>query len=132
MRSIWWKLARRMVRPSSCCTASRNSGSGGRELIGPLAAAGFRVIAPDQRGYNLSGKPRGVDAYRLDTLAADVTALADACSLGRFSLVGHDWGASVAWWTATKHPERLERLVILNAPHPGDGPVHPLALSAEE
>ena len=91
---------------------------GWRELIGPLADAGWRVIAPDQRGYNLSGKPKGVRAYRLDELARDVLALADACGAQRFSLVGHDWGASVAWWVATKYPERLERLAILNAPHP--------------
>ncbi len=91
---------------------------GWRELIGPLADAGFRVIAPDQRGYNLSDKPKGVRAYRLDALAGDVIALADALGLDRFSLVGHDWGASVAWWTATQHSQRLERLAILNAPHP--------------
>jgi pimeloyl-ACP methyl ester carboxylesterase len=91
---------------------------GWRAQIGPLAAAGLRVAAPDQRGYNKSDKPNGVDAYRLDHLAADVLALADALGAQRFRLVGHDWGASVAWWLATRHPERLERLAILNAPHP--------------
>lgn len=91
---------------------------GWRAQIGPLAGAGYRVIAPDQRGYNLSDKPAGVDAYRLDTLAADVLALADAVGARTFSLVGHDWGASVAWWLATIAPERIERLAILNAPHP--------------
>jgi pimeloyl-ACP methyl ester carboxylesterase len=89
-----------------------------REQIGPLAEAGFRVVAPDQRGYNLSGKPKGARQYRLDLLAADVIALAESYGHRRFSLVGHDWGASVAWWTATIHPERLDRLVVLNAPHP--------------
>jgi pimeloyl-ACP methyl ester carboxylesterase len=91
---------------------------GWRELIGPLAAAGYHVIAPDQRGYNLSGKPAGVDAYRLDVLAQDVLALADACGAPSFRLVGHDWGASVAWWVATTAPQRLSRLAVLNAPHP--------------
>ena len=91
---------------------------GWRAQIGPLAAAGYRVIAPDQRGYNLSDKPRGARAYRLDSLAGDVLALASALGVDRFSLVGHDWGASVAWWLATIAPERIERLAILNAPHP--------------
>jgi pimeloyl-ACP methyl ester carboxylesterase len=90
-----------------------------RELIGPLAEAGFRVAAPDQRGYNLSGKPRGVAAYRLDLLAADIFALATALGRERFCVVGHDWGASVAWWMATgAQAQRLDRLAILNAPHP--------------
>lgn len=91
---------------------------GWRRQIGPLAGAGARVIAPDQRGYNLSDKPRGVGAYDLDTLAADVVALAEAHGRRTFRLVGHDWGGLVAWWTATRHPERVERLAVLNAPHP--------------
>jgi pimeloyl-ACP methyl ester carboxylesterase len=89
-----------------------------RELIGPLAAAGFRVAAPDQRGYNLSAKPKGVAAYRLDALATDIFALASALGRQTFSLVGHDWGASVAWWMATTGPERLARMAVMNAPHP--------------
>ena len=90
-----------------------------RQQIGPLAAAGFRVVAPDGRGYNLSDRPPGLDAYRLDRLAADVLALADALGFARFRLVGHDWGGIVAWRVAAKHPDRVERLAILNAPHPG-------------
>lgn len=89
-----------------------------REQIGPLAEAGFRVVAPDQRGYNLSSKPKGVTAYRLDALANDIFALASALGRQRFSVVGHDWGASVAWWMATTGAERLDRLAIMNAPHP--------------
>jgi pimeloyl-ACP methyl ester carboxylesterase len=89
-----------------------------RQQIPALAAAGYRVVAPDQRGYNLSAKPAGVAAYDLDVLAADVLALADHLGLGHLRLVGHDWGASVAWWIATTHPERLERLAVLNAGHP--------------
>jgi len=83
-----------------------------------LVAAGYRVIAPDQRGYNRSSKPRGATAYDLDALAADILGLADRLQLGRVRLVGHDWGASVAWWLATFHPERLDRIVVINAPHP--------------
>lgn len=91
---------------------------GWRRQFGPLAAAGHRVIAPDQRGYNLSDKPRGLAAYSLDRLAEDVVALLDALGLGRAPIVGHDWGAAVAWWTAIRFPERVERLAILNTPHP--------------
>ncbi|HEV2559553.1 MAG TPA: alpha/beta hydrolase [Microvirga sp.] len=91
---------------------------GWRQQIEALAEAGFRVVVPDQRGYNLSEKPRGVRAYDLDALAADVTALAQVYGNGRFHLVGHDWGGLVAWWAASRHPHRIERLVILNAPHP--------------
>jgi pimeloyl-ACP methyl ester carboxylesterase len=91
---------------------------GWRRQIGPLADAGFRVLAPDGRGYNRSDKPTGVGAYGLDTLVADVLGLADALGRERVSLVGHDWGGIVAWWAATRHPDRIERLAVLNAPHP--------------
>ncbi len=91
---------------------------GWREHIAPLAEAGFRVVAPDQRGYGESGKPEGVDAYGLDILAADVLAIATACGAQSFDVVGHDWGGIVAWWTALKYPRRLRRLIVLNAPHP--------------
>jgi len=91
---------------------------GWRHQIEPLAQAGFRVLAPDQRGYNLSDKPEGRRAYELDTLARDVIGLADALGYDTCSLVGHDWGGLAAWWTATRHPERINRLVAINAPHP--------------
>jgi pimeloyl-ACP methyl ester carboxylesterase len=91
---------------------------GWRHQIGPLAAAGLHVVAPDQRGYNLSDKPQGVAAYGIDRLAADVAGLADALGRERFDLIGHDWGGIVAWWVAARHPSRVERLAILNAPHP--------------
>ncbi|MCS6845722.1 MAG: alpha/beta hydrolase [Caldilineales bacterium] len=83
-----------------------------------LAAAGYRVWAPDQRGYNLSDKPRGVAAYDIDALAADVVGLIEATGHGQVALVGHDWGAAVAWWVAGRYPHRLRRLAILNVPHP--------------
>lgn len=91
---------------------------GWRQQIGPLAAAGHRVIAPDQRGYHLSEKPRGLAAYSLDRLAEDVVALLDAFGIERAPIVGHDWGAAVAWWTALRFPARVERLAVLNTPHP--------------
>ncbi|PIK68601.1 alpha/beta fold hydrolase [Methylobacterium frigidaeris] len=99
---------------------------GWRHQIGPLAGAGLRVVAPDQRGYGLSSRPDGIAAYHLDRLADDVIGLADALEQdtgqvtgrARFRLVGHDWGGLVAWWVASRHPERVERVAILNAPHP--------------
>lgn len=92
---------------------------GWRRQIGPLADAGLRVVAPDQRGYNRSSRPKGRDAYHLDVLARDVIALADAHGREKIALVGHDWGGLVAWWVAASYPERVERLVAINAPHPG-------------
>ena len=91
---------------------------GWRYQIGPLAEAGFRVLVPDQRGYHLSDKPEGRRAYDLDTLAKDVVGLADALGRRTFSVVGHDWGGLVAWWTASRYPDRVAKLVVLNAPHP--------------
>ncbi len=91
---------------------------GWRKQIPALAKAGYRVIAPDQRGYNLSDKPKGVNAYRVETLAQDILGLVDALGYDRINLVGHDWGAVVAWAFALWHPERLLKLGILNVPHP--------------
>lgn len=91
---------------------------GWRRQIKPLAEAGMRVWAPDQRGYNLSDKPYGIAAYRLDELAKDVLGLIDAAGVDRCYLAGHDWGGAVAWWMALHFPERLYKLAILNMPHP--------------
>src|ERR1700681_1382365 len=89
-----------------------------RDYFEPLADAGFRVAAPDQRGYNLSAKPDCAGAYRLYTLAEDIYALADALGAKTFNVAGHDWGAAVAWWMATRQPTRLERMGVVNTPHP--------------
>lgn len=86
--------------------------------IEPLAAAGFRVVAPDQRGYNLSSKPRGIANYALVHLVSDIMAIADRLGAQRFFLAGHDWGAAVAWSAALLHPQRIAKLGILNVPHP--------------
>jgi pimeloyl-ACP methyl ester carboxylesterase len=91
---------------------------GWRKQIPALTAAGFRLIVPDQRGYNLSDKPRGIAAYDVDILARDVIGLLDHFGLQKVRLVGHDWGAVVAWTVAIQYPERLEKLAILNVPHP--------------
>ena len=86
--------------------------------IEPLAQAGFRVIVPDQRGYNLSDKPLPCSAYRLDRLGGDVLAILDQLGAQQAYLAGHDFGASVAWWLLTAHPERFAAAAILNVPHP--------------
>jgi epoxide hydrolase 4 len=99
-----------------------------RLQIAPLAAAGFRVVAPDLRGYNLSSRPAGVEAYSSRLLAADVRGLIRELGAESALLVGHDWGGTVAWATAMSHPEVVDRLVIMNAAHPrklNEGLRHP-------
>jgi len=92
---------------------------GWHKQIPALADAGFRVAAPDQRGYNLSDKPASITSYRLARLAEDVVALAEALGHRQFYLAGHDWGAAVAWHTAECYPERVLKLAVLNVPYPG-------------
>ena len=89
-----------------------------RWQIPALAAAGFRVVAPDMRGYNLSEKPERVAAYRVERLVDDVAGLVRHLGAEKAHVVGHDWGGVVAWWMAMLAPERVDRLAILNAPHP--------------
>ena len=89
-----------------------------RPLVAPLSDAGFRLLIPDQRGYNQSDKPSRVRDYALDVLAQDVLGLIDAAGCAKVSLVGHDWGGVVAWWVAQEFPARVERLAVVNAPHP--------------
>ncbi len=84
-----------------------------------LAGAGFSAAAPDLRGYNLSDKPTGLDAYRLEHLVSDVAAVAASTGQPRVHVVGHDWGGVIAWTFASRYPELVDRLVIMNAPHLG-------------
>ncbi len=89
-----------------------------RRYLPILAEAGLFAVAPDQRGFNLSDKPRPVSAYALDVLADDVIGMMDALGKKTAALAGHDWGAAVAWWTAMRHPDRVSRLAVINVPHP--------------
>ena len=84
----------------------------------PALSKQYRVVAPDMRGYNLSDKPQNVSDYKIETLAKDIAEL--ICALGeeRAIVVGHDWGAAVAWAVASLHPEVVKKLAILNVPHP--------------
>jgi pimeloyl-ACP methyl ester carboxylesterase len=91
---------------------------GWRRQIPALAAAGFRVVVPDLRGYDLSDKPPGVRAYGIRTIVRDVATLVERLGEPRAHLIGHDLGAGVAWAFAMTHPERLGRLAVLNGPHP--------------
>ncbi len=91
---------------------------GWRKQIPALAEAGCRVIVPDQRGYNMSDKPKGVKNYDVFALVDDILGLIDALEYEKVNLVGHDWGAIIAWMLAILHPQRLHRLAILNVPHP--------------
>lgn len=84
----------------------------------PLLAAGYRVIAPDQRGYTRHARPRSRRAYRLNELVEDVVALVDAAGVDRVHLVGHDWGGGVAWMVAATRPDRLHTLTVVSSPHP--------------
>lgn len=89
-----------------------------RRVQPALAAAGYRTVAPDQRGYSPGARPTDPADYRMDTLVGDVTSLADALGWSTFHLVGHDWGGALAWHTAGRHGERIRTLTVLSTPHP--------------
>jgi pimeloyl-ACP methyl ester carboxylesterase len=91
---------------------------GWRHQIPAFADAGYRVVVPDQRGYNRSDKPDSIDAYTTDEVAADAVGLLDALGHDRARFVGHDWGAAVLWHVLLAHPERVERAATMNVPHP--------------
>ncbi|WP_049890629.1 alpha/beta fold hydrolase [Natrinema versiforme] len=91
---------------------------GWRAQITPLVEAGYRVLVPDQRGYNRSEKPTGVRAYQTPELSADIAALIATEGRETAHVVGHDWGGMVAWDLALRYPETVDRLAIINAPHP--------------
>jgi pimeloyl-ACP methyl ester carboxylesterase len=86
--------------------------------VGPLTEAGFRVVVPDQRGYGSSDKPDDVDAYNLMFLAADMGAVLDNLGIEKAHVVGHDWGAAVAWGIASLAPDRVESVAALSVGHP--------------
>lgn len=84
----------------------------------PLLSPHYKVVVPDMRGYNLSSKPSKIRDYRVDLLVEDIAGLIKSLGNEQVILIGHDWGGIVAWLTASKHPELIEKLVILNVPHP--------------
>lgn len=94
------------------------SRSSWHQVTPPLVEAGYRVLAPDQRGYSPGARPRRRRDYALSHLVGDVVALADAAGAERFHVVGHDWGGAVAWGLGAAHPERLASLTSLSTPHP--------------
>jgi len=89
-----------------------------KEVTPGLVTAGYRTLAPDQRGYSPGARPPGRRAYRMTELVADVLGLADRAGADRFHLVGHDWGGGVGWVLAALHPGRLRSLTVLSTPHP--------------
>lgn len=93
------------------------TGTSWNRLIPHLHALGYRTIAPTQRGYSVGARPRGRFAYRMSALVGDTVALIDAVGAGPVHLVGHDWGSTVAWSTAARHPELVRTLTSVSVPH---------------
>ena len=89
-----------------------------RHQIDHFVSSGYRVIIPDQRGYNLSDKPAGIASYSIDLLAKDVVGVLDAVTDSKAFVVGHDWGAGVTWYLAARYSERVSRTAMLSVPHP--------------
>ena len=89
-----------------------------RKQIPALATAGYRVVVPDQRGYNRSDKPWGIRPYRLDALTKDVEGLIHKLGRETAVIIAHDWGGGVGWQFAADYPDMTEKLIIMNAPHP--------------
>jgi len=88
------------------------------QVVPQLHAAGFRTLAPDQRGYSPGARPTDIEAYTIDRLAGDIVAMLAAAGVEQAHVVGHDWGGGVAWELATHHPERVLSLTVLSTPHP--------------
>lgn len=103
-----------------------------RHQLPALAAAGYRAIAPDQRGYGASSKPEGVSNYSIQKLTGDVVRLLDALDIEQAVIVGHDWGALLAWQLALLAPDRMSGLVTLNIPFFARPPVDPIAYMRHE
>jgi len=89
-----------------------------RHVLPALAGAGYRAVAPDQRGYSAGARPDGVSSYRMPLLVGDVLGMLDALGADRADVVGHDWGAAVAWQVASRHPSRIRTLTAVSVPHP--------------
>ncbi|MBT0568393.1 alpha/beta fold hydrolase [Williamsia sp. CHRR-6] len=87
-------------------------------VVGRLHQSGLRTVVPDQRGYSVGARPSAVEDYRIDRLVADAIGILDALSIGYALVVGHDWGAQVAWHLAGKHPDRVSGLVAVSVGHP--------------
>ena len=83
-----------------------------------FAEKGFRVMVPDQRGYNTSSKPSGISPYRVDFIARDTIGLIEYAGRRKACIVGHDWGGATAWWLGQRYPSWVEKLAVLNCPHP--------------
>jgi pimeloyl-ACP methyl ester carboxylesterase len=99
-----------------------------RHQLGPLADAGYRVLAPDLRGYGRSSRPAAVEAYDNDALRGDVLALIDDVGADRAAVVGHDWGSSLAWHVALAAPERVACVAGLSVPAVPRAPAPPIGL----
>jgi pimeloyl-ACP methyl ester carboxylesterase len=102
-----------------------------RHQLPALAAAGFRAIAPDQRGYGRTDVPAEIRDYRIEELIADIHGLLDALGLDSATFVGHDWGALLLWQMAMRSPERMERMIVLNIPHFPRLPIDPIQIMRE-
>lgn len=102
-----------------------------RHQVGPLVAAGYRVIVPNQRGYGASSSPAEVEAFDLESLAADVAALIRRAGDSPAVVIGHDWGAPVAWHTALRYPDLVRAVGSLSVPHAARAPRPPLDLLRE-
>jgi pimeloyl-ACP methyl ester carboxylesterase len=89
-----------------------------RHQIDHFVSSGYRVIIPDQRGYNLSEKPAEIASYSIDVLAKDVVGLLDTVANSKAFIVGHDWGAAVTWYLAARYSDRVDRAAMLSVPHP--------------
>ena len=89
-----------------------------RHQLDALARAGYRAIAPDQRGYSSHARPSDPDAYATGLIVGDALALMDALDAPRFHLIGHDWGGQIAWLIAANHVHRVKSLAVLSRPHP--------------
>jgi pimeloyl-ACP methyl ester carboxylesterase len=106
------------ARRCFCCTAFPDTGRLWRNQVPALAGAGFQVIVPELRGYGRSDKPEAVDAYSLPVLAGDVMAILNDLGITKAHMVGHDWGAALAWVLASLAPGNVDHLVALSVGNP--------------